>query len=80
MTAATIARLRVIDAKLAAYEAALEATLLGAESASIATAGNSQSYKRWDPAKLQTAMDRLRRERAALVRGAARLRTSPDFA
>ncbi len=79
MTAATIARIRVIDAKIAAYEAALEATLLGAESASMATAGNSQAYKRWDPAKLQAAIDRLRRERDSLCRGASRRRTSPDF-
>ena len=70
-------RLRARRAKL---EAALDELLEGGvSSASLGTAGNSQSYTRLSPDQYRAEIARIDRQIAAIRRGGGIRRTSPDF-
>lgn len=56
-----------------------ECLLSGVASASLGTAGNSQSYSRWSPEQFRTEIARIDRQIAVLSRGSSHRRTSPDF-
>ncbi len=72
-------RVRQIDLEISEYRVALKTALLaGAESATQASAGASQSYKRWNPQIYRDEITRLLRERQRLI-WKGKKRTSPDF-
>ncbi len=74
------ARVRAIDVEIIELQAALKSALLsGAESASQSSAGAAQSYKRFAPSEYRHQIQALRRERADLIQGGRKRRTSPDF-
>ena len=73
-------RIRELRERIAAVRAAIaEAVASGVQSATIASAGNSQSYTRLSLADLRKELRNLERELAALLRRGVIRRTCPDF-
>jgi hypothetical protein len=80
MATARAKRLAKLRERREKIEAALEEALLsGVSSASLGTAGNSQSYSRWSPDQYRAEIARIDRQIAAISRGGAIRRTSPNI-
>ena len=72
--------LRTLRERRAKMQAALDEILsAGVSAASLGTAGNSQSYTRLSPDQYRAEIRRIDRLIAAILRGGATRRTSPDF-
>lgn len=73
-------RIKELKERIATVRAAIaEAVASGVSSATIASAGNSQSYTRLSLADLRQELRDLEHELAALLRGGLIRRTCPDF-
>ena len=75
-----IQRIKELKARIAAVRKAIaEAVEAGVSSATLASAGNSQSYTRLSLAELRAELRDLQRELATVVQRGPIRRTCPDF-
>ena len=80
MTTAQIKQLAVLDKRKAAYQAALdESVISGVAAAGMSNAGSSQNYTRLSPAAIRTEITKIDQLRDRILRNGSHRRTSPDF-
>lgn len=73
-------RVLAINAQITELRKGLnEAMLSGTSSASLSTAGNSQSYTRIAASEYRIQISALTREKQSILSGGGTRRTSPDF-